>query len=182
MPVFPQARDQELPGDTLSRKSVRAFLYGVFFIPATIAGYIWLPQIWNPIMHMEGASFFLSSTLLGGVMAAFPVLGVAMMLLSLWWAVEARFSPRQTPKGHDKLVIGLGLLVSYGPAIGFAITVIHALMVGKVHFSNPPRDYLRATDPQAYWEGLGFMVMAGSVLGFMVTRYWQAKLGKKTAE
>lgn len=181
MPVLPSARPDELPGDHLARKARRTALYALILTPTAFAVFWWLPTIWNPIQGMTGPALYLASMALGAALAAFPVLAAVTWLLALYWAVEARHAPRQQPAATDRLILALGMLVSYAPGVGFYITVVHALMTGRVHFSNPPRDYYLDSDPAAYWEGVGFMAMAGTVLVFMVTRYWQAKRRQRHA-
>ena len=41
---------------------------------------------------------------------------------------------------------------------------------------RPPRDYFLATDPIAFWQGVGFWLIIAALAGFLAWRYWQPKL------
>ena len=50
-----------------------------------------------------------------------------------------------------------------------------ALASGRIHFVRPPRDYFLATDPIAFWQGVGFWLIMGSLFAFLAWRYWRGK-------
>ena len=43
-------------------------------------------------------------------------------------------------------------------------------------FRGTARDYFLATDPIAFWQGVGFWLIIAALAGFLAWRYWQPKL------
>jgi len=76
----------------------------------------------------------------------------------------------------DRVIVGAGLLVWFMPALAAIAQAVRALTTGRIHFVRPPRDYLLATDPIAFWQGVGFWLIIAGLAGFLAWRYWQPKL------
>jgi len=76
----------------------------------------------------------------------------------------------------DRVIVGAGLLVWFMPALAAIAQAVRALTTGRIHFVRPPRDYLLATDPIAFWQGVGFWLIIAALAGFLAWRYWQPKL------
>ncbi|THF58062.1 hypothetical protein [Pseudothauera rhizosphaerae] len=183
MPLFPHPRASELPGDFARRVAAYAL---VAFLLGT-AGSAWLfirlPEIWARVMPLEGASFMFAATALGGVMAVLPVIAAVGFVLALWCGVESVYRPRrQASPFADRAIVSLGLLVWFAPAAAAIASAIRALASGRVHFVRPPRDYFLATDPVAFWEGVGFWLIMAGLFAFLAWRYWRGKLLPKADE
>ena len=59
---------------------------------------------------------------------------------------------------------------------------VQALATGRISFVRPPREYLLATDPIAYWQGIGFWLIMAVLFSFLAWRYWRGKLFPEAAE
>jgi hypothetical protein len=179
MPLFPQPRATELPGDF----SRRVALYALIACLIGLAGSAWLfirlPEIWARVMPLEGAPFMLAATALGAVMAIMPVVAVVGFVVALWTGVDSVYRPRQQPSPLvDRVIVGLGLLIWFAPTLGGVGAAINAIATGRIHFVRPPRDYFLATDPTAFWQGVGFWLIMSALFAFLAWRYWRGKLLK----
>lgn len=166
-----------LPGDLLRRRATRALLVGLLALPPTVWLFQTVPELWAGILTLDGRSFMLWALLIGLGMAIGPLLAVGGLLLALWWGVDAVYKPRSraTPL-TDRIIIVLALCIWSLPTLGFLGQAVWALYSGRVHFVRPPRDYFLATDPVAYWQGVGFWLIMGAIIGFLSWRYWQPRL------
>ena len=119
---------------------------------------------------------------LGTVLALTPLVAGVGFLLAIWYGVESVYLPRRNPSPLiDKGIIASGLLVWFSPALAAAASIVMGLVQGRVHFTRPPRDYFLATDPIAFWEGIGFWLIMGTLFALLAWRYWRNKLLKKEA-
>ncbi|MBC9071503.1 hypothetical protein IAI53_05960 [Thauera sp. CAU 1555] len=177
MPLFPKPRATELPGDFSRRVATYALLAFLIGLAASAWLFIRLPEIWAQVMPLEGASFMLAATALGAVMAVMPVVAAAGFVVALWSGVDSVYRPRRQPSPLlDRVIVGLGLLIWFAPALGGVGAAINAIATGRVHFVRPPRDYFLATDPTAFWQGVGFWLIMSALFAFLAWRYWRGKL------
>ncbi|MBL8447272.1 MAG: hypothetical protein JNJ44_07645 [Zoogloeaceae bacterium] len=136
-----------------------------------------LAQLWREIEPLEGLAFLSSATLLGGALAIAPLTAAASLLLCVWHGVESVFLPRSHPTPTlDNLIVAGGMLVWFSPCLAALGAGAMALVTGRIHFSRPPRDYFLATDPIAFWQGVGFWIIVAASFGYVAWRYWQGKL------
>lgn len=136
-----------------------------------------LPAIWPHVEALDGWVFLLAATLLGGALALAPLAALIGFAGALWFGVESVYRPRRQPSaGLDRLIVGLGLVVWFSPALACLAIVGRALQQGRVHFVRPPRDYFLATDPIAFWQSIGFWLIMAAVSGFLAWNYWRNKL------
>ncbi len=179
MPFLPRLRAGELPGDFARRLAAYALIALLLGLAGSSWLFIRLPEIWARVMPLEGATFMIGATLLGAVMAVLPVVAAVGFVLALWYGVESVYRPRSraTPLA-DRLIVGLGLLVWFAPALAAGGAAVSAVATGRVHFVRPPRDYFLATDPTAFWQGVGFWLIMGGLFAFLAWRYWRGKLLK----
>ena len=177
MPLLPQPREHELPGDYARRCAAYALLALLFGVATSTWLFLRLPEIWAQVMPLEGATFMLTATLLGGVMAVLPIVAVVGFILSLWYGVESVYRPRarSTPLA-DRIIVALGLLVWFAPALAAVGAAVQAVLSGRIHFVRPPRDYFLATDPTAFWQGVGFWLIMAGLFAFLASRYWAPRL------
>src|SRR5574337_1247866 len=104
------------------------------------------------------------------------------LLMALWYGVESVYQPRRRPSpGVDKAIVGLGLTAWLGPSLALLAAAGRAIATGSIHFTTPPRDYVLATDPIAFWQGVGFWLILAAGLGFGAWRYWRPKLTARAA-
>jgi hypothetical protein len=180
MPLF-RLPENASPGDRARRRG--AFCLLLALVSTSLATWLFLSigKLWPRIEPLEGMAFTLGAVVFGAALAIAPVVAVSGWLLALWFGVESVYLPRQhaTPI-IDRVIVGAGLVAWFLPALGFLATAIHALVSGRVHFVQPPRDYLRAVDPIAYWQGVGFLLITAAVFAWLAWRYWQGKL-RRTA-
>ncbi|THF67467.1 hypothetical protein E6C76_03630 [Pseudothauera nasutitermitis] len=177
MSFLPQPRSTELMGDFARRLAAYALIALLFGVAGSAWIFIRLPEIWARVMPLEGATFMFAATALGAVMAVLPVIAAAGFILALWYGVESVYRPRSTETPlTDRVIVGLGLLIWFTPALAAVASAAIALASGRVHFVRPPRDYFLATDPTAFWQGVGFWLIMAGLLAFLAWRYWRGKL------
>ncbi len=179
MPFLPQRLDGEADGDLLRR---RARFTGILFL-AFLASAIWLfarsEPIWLRIMPLEGGLFLIASALFGGLLASTPVLALVFLLMTVWYGVESVFRQRarHTPL-LDMGIIAGGALVWFSPGIALAVGAARAVLTGSIAFSRPQRVYFLESDPIAFWQSIGFMLIVAAALSYPALHYWRAKYAK----
>ena len=165
------------PGDRARRKALFGLLVGLVALPASWLLFSQLERLWPEIVRMEGIAFMAAATLLGGAMAVGPLAAAIGLLLAIWFGVDSVYKPRSRPSPLlDRMIVGAGLLVWFTPALAAFAIIGQALASGRIHFVRPPRDYFLATDPIAFWQGVGFWLIMGGLFAFLAWRYWQGKL------
>ena len=171
------ARSALLPGDLDRRRALFALLVCVVALPASWLLFSQLERLWPEIVRLEGLSFLAATTLIGGSMAIGPLAAAIGLVVSVWFGVRSvyRARSRKTPL-LDRVIVGAGLLVWFAPALAAIAQALRALLSGRIHFVRPPRDYFLATDPIAFWQGVGFWLIIAALAGFLAWRYWQPKL------
>ena len=169
-----------LPGDASRRRARNALLLFVVALPLSIWLFGAAEVLWTGIMPLEGATFMGAATAFGAALALAPLLCLIGFLVALWCGVESVYQARdkRTP-ALDKLIVGLGFLIWFLPAVATLATIVDALLKGRVHFPSPSRDYFLATDPIPYWQGIGFLILATGLFAFLAWRYWRPKLQRK---
>lgn len=170
------------PGDQMRRRGTAALLFLLVALPASYWLFASLADLWAHVEPLEGAPFMLAATLLGAALAIAPLTALVGFILSIWYGVESVYMPRSRPTPLlDRMITGVGLLVWFAPTLASAGLAARALIEGRVHFVRPPRDYFLATDPIAFWQGLGFWLIMGSLFAFLAWRYWRGKLLRQPA-
>ncbi|MFP5401753.1 MAG: hypothetical protein ACLGH1_07380 [Gammaproteobacteria bacterium] len=170
------------PGDRARRKALFGLLVGLVALPASWLLFSQLERLWPEIVRMEGIAFMAAATLLGGAMAVGPLAAAIGLLLAIWFGVDSVYKPRSRPSPLlDRMIVGAGLLVWFTPALAAFAIIGQALASGRIHFVRPPRDYFLATDPIAFWQGVGFWLIMGGLFAFLAWRYWRGKLFPRSA-
>lgn len=166
-----------LPGDQARRRALFSLLVCLVALPASILLFTQLDTLWPEIVRMQGLPFMAAATLLGAAMAIGPLAAGIGFLLAVWHGVKSVYSARSraTPL-LDRVIVTGGVLVWFAPALVAVAQAVVALSTGRIHFVRPPRDYLLATDPIAYWQGVGFWLIMAALFGFLAWRYWRPKL------
>jgi len=181
MSIFSPLPENAAQGDRARRFGILCLLLALVTTPITILLFFNLEPLWINIFPLEGIAYVLAAALFGAILACAPVVSVAGWLLALWFGVESVFMPRErrTPT-IDIIIIGVGLVAWFSPALGFLVSALRAIFSGHVHFAGPSRDYLLADDPIAYWQGIGFLLIAAGLFAWLAWRYWQGKLRRKS--
>lgn len=169
-----------LAGDFARYRATRLLLGAIVATALSIWLFSDLGHLWGIFVHpyeTRPQQLIIASFLFGTVVAVVPVAATVCWLLTLWFGVESVYRPRRSPSPRtDRVIVGLGVLAWFAPALGFLATAIGALVTGRVHFVRPARDYLLAEDPIAYGEGLGFLFIMSVIFAWAAWRYWQGKL------
>ncbi len=164
-------------GDIARHRATLALLVFLLALPLSWWLFTRLETIWALVLPLEGMPFMLAATLLGAVLAITPLAAAIGFLLSVWFGVESVYLPRtRAPSAIDRVIVAGGLLVWFSPTLGALAAAARALAEGRIHFVRPPRDYFLATDPIAFWQGIGFWLIMAAVSGFLSWRYWRGKL------
>jgi len=176
---FPIRRPDELEGDFRRRQAFRALIAFLIVLPLTLAAFRNLGPIWQHIEPLEGFALILTTTLLGAVLAASPLITVVAGLIAVWHGVESIERPRScaTPL-LDRLIIAAGLLVWFAPTLGLLGMAARAIATGSIAFRRPAREYLLATDPIAFWQSVGFMLIVGAAVAWPAVHYWRGKFAR----
>ncbi|WP_454435872.1 hypothetical protein [Thauera mechernichensis] len=171
------AQDAVLAGDRSRRRALFCLLLCLVALPASWLIFSELDRLWPEIATLEGPTFMAATTLLGAAMALGPLAAAIGFLLAVWFGVDSVYQPRRHPSpALDRFIVGAGLFVWFAPAATAAAMAIQAVLRGRIHFVRPPRDYLLATDPIAFWQGVGFWLIMGALFAFLAWRYWRPRL------
>lgn len=173
---FPNRRPEELEGDFRRRQAFRALLVFLIALPLTIAAFLNVGPVWQHIEPLEGFVFTVAATLLGAVLAGSPLITVAAGLLAIWHGVESVERPRSraTPL-LDRVILAMGLLVWFAPALGLLGMIARAIANGSIAFRRPAREYVMATDPIAFWQSMGFILIVAVCVAYPAWHYWRRK-------
>ena len=176
-PVSPAPSTAPLPGDLARRRALMSLLVSLVALPASWLLFSQLERLWPGIVRMEGITFMAAATLLGAAMAIGPLTAAIGFVLAIWFGVDNVYKPRSRSSPLlDRTIVATGLVVWFMPALAALVIVGQALASGRIHFVRPPRDYFLATDPIAFWQGVGFWLIMGGLFAFLAWRYWQGKL------
>ncbi|ENO90006.1 hypothetical protein [Thauera linaloolentis] len=178
MPSSSPATPAGLPGDIARRRAKLGLLVLAIALPLSWWLFSRLEPIWDRIMPLEGLPFMGAATLLGAALAIAPLAAGIGFLLAVWFGVDSVYLPRRAAHGPllDRLIVALAMVVWFSPTL-FAIAAAgRGLYEGRIHFVRPPRDYLLATDPIAFWQGVGFWLIMAGLFGFLAWRYWRPRL------
>jgi hypothetical protein len=166
-----------LPGDIARRRAKLGLFVFIAALPVSWWLFSRLAPIWDRVMPLEGLPFMGAATLLGAALAIAPLAAGIGFLLAVWFGVDSVYLPRRDARGLlDKLIVGFSLVVWFSPALLAAAAAGRGLYEGRIHFVRPPRDYFLATDPIAFWQGVGFWLIMAGLFGFLAWRYWQPRL------
>lgn len=170
----------ETEGDFRRRKAVRASCVFFMLFPLTLALYIFGGHLWAIIASSEGFLFWLGALGLGLVIAFLPFVALAAGWWAIWNGVESVWLPRSRKTPFiDRLLIVVAFLVFFSPALAFCSMALQAVMSGAVSFRRPvAHEYLLATDPTAFWQGVGFLLIVAGVLAYPAVQYWKSRLAQ----
>lgn len=176
---FPKPRTGEPEGDFRRRQAFRALTVFLVALPLTLLAFRNVGPVWQHVEPLEGLAFAAGSTLLGLVLAASPLITATAGLLAVWHGVESLERPRSrvTPL-LDRLIIVIGLLVWFAPALALFGMAARAVATGAIAFRRPAREYLLATDPIAFWQSVGFIVIVAVCVAYPAWQYWRRKFAK----
>ena len=156
------------------RRALFSLLVSLVALPASWLLFSQLERLWPEIVRMEGITFMAAATLLGGAMAIGPLTAAIAFVLAIWFGVDSVYKPRRAASPLlDRAIVATGLVVWFMPALAALVVVGQALASGRIHFVRPPRDYFLATDPIAFWQGVGFWLIMGGLFAFLAWRYWR---------
>ncbi len=180
MPLLPQRRDTEPDGDFARRRARFVLQLFALLLPISVWLFARLDRIWFSIMPLEAMPFLLAASLLGAVLAITPVATVVALLLAVWYGVESIHLARSRPTPvTDRLIVAGGLIVWFSPTIALAAAALRAILAGSISFSRPQREYLLATDPIAFWQSIGFLLIVAAALAYPAWHYWRDRLGRQ---
>ncbi|WP_341649995.1 hypothetical protein [Thauera humireducens] len=170
-------RQGALKGDIARRRAGLGLLVFLVALPVSWWLFSRLEPIWTEIMPLEGVAFMAAATLLGAALAIAPLAAGIGFLLAIWFGVDSVYQPRTRGCALlDRIIIAAGLVVWFAPVLVALGSAGRALYEGRVHFVRPPRDYFLATDPIAFWQGVGFWLIMAGLFGFLAWRYWRPRL------
>lgn len=163
-------------GDLLLRKSRRWALIALLALLLTLPCVLFMKPLWAQLITLGSTSFMLAAGLWGLILAGGPVLFLAAALSALFLRVEARFAPCRTRRPFgDALAVGLGLILSFLPALAALYPPLKALLTGYIGFRGLGQQYPLATDPYGFWQAVAFWLMGALALAFLAGFYWRSK-------
>lgn len=179
MSFLPQRHDDELDGDFMRRRARFTVMLFLVLLPVTLWLFARVEPIWLRIVPLEGGIFLIASALLGTVLAITPILTLASLLMAVWYGVESVYRARtRSAPLFDRLIVAVGLLVWFSPALALAAGALRAVLAGSISFTRPQRQYLLATDPIAFWQSIGFLMIVALALAYPAWHYWRGKFGR----
>jgi uncharacterized membrane protein YidH (DUF202 family) len=177
---FLTRRTDEIEGDFRRRQAFRALIVFLIVLPLTITAFRQLGFLWQYIDPLEGFALTLATTLLGLVLAGFPLIALCAGVMAVWHGVESVERPRSraTPL-LDRVILAVGLLVWFAPALGLLGMIARAIATGSIAFRRPAREYVMATDPIAFWQSMGFILIVAVCLAYPAWHYWRRKFAAR---
>lgn len=170
-------RPDELRGDHLRRKALRAALMAALAALLCLPLYLSLGHIWQVVARQGGLIFILSAMGFGLLMVLPPFLSIGFALFALFCRIESSFAPRLRvrPRG-DRLSIVAGLLLTIAPALAACYPPIHAILSGSIRYKFPATAIARELDPLGFWQGVAFWFMGAATLFIAAMIYWWPRL------
>ncbi len=180
MPLLPARRDDESAGDFTRRRARFALLAFLVALPAALWLFARAEALWRVIAPLEGGPFLLAATAFGGALAIAPIAALVALLIAVWFGVESIGQPRSRAAPlADRAIVAAGLLVWFAPALALVAAAVRAVLTGSIAFSRPAREYLLATDPIAFWQGVGFLLIVAAALAYPAWHYWAKRLRRR---
>ncbi len=175
--------NNNLLGNIARRKARLALLLLLVCLTLSTALFLKTQSIVDHLLRLPDGLYSLGAAFLGLLMALLPVGGVAALLAAVFYSVNGIYLPHnpQTPI-RDKLVLSVCIFIWFIPALSMLGVIINALWRGRVHFSQPSRDYFWATDPIPFLQALGFLGMGMVFFAFLAWKYWQPRLFPKASK
>lgn len=181
MPLLPRRRDGEIDGDFARRRAFFVFLVFLTLLPASVWLFARIDPIWSFVVRFDGGAFIAAAALLGAVLAVLPVATVVALLMTVWYGVESVYLERsRSTVLLDRLIVAAGILVWFSPAIALLGSALRAVLSGSISFSRPPREYLLTTDPIAFWQSVGFLLIVAAAVAYPAWHYWRGKLMRRS--
>ncbi len=167
---------QPLAGDLALRRAVKLALWCLALLVANVLAFSNL-ALWRFIEPLNGAAFYFAAIGFGLVLAALPVLATLCFCGALWQAGNSVALPKVQPTpALDRRLAALLCGVWFLPVLFALLFAGYSLAGGAVRFPHPKREYVLATDPIAFWESFGFVLIAGAVWAWAAWRYCQWRL------
>lgn len=168
----------ETEGDFRRRKATRALCVFLILLPLTVALYIFGGHLWASIAASEGGWFWFGAVGLGVAIAFLPFVTLAAGWMAIWNGVESVWRPRSRKTPFiDRLLLAIAFVVFFSPALAFGGMALQAVVSGAISFRRPvAHEYLLATDPIAFWQGVGFLLIVAAVLAYPAVQYWKSRL------
>lgn len=181
MYFLPQRRTAEPDGDFARRRARFVLLMFMVLLPISIWLFARLEQIWFLVLPLQGGVFLIAAALLGTVLAVTPIATLVFLLMAVWYGVESITleRSRSTPL-LDRVIIGVGLVTWFAPALAIASKALSAILAGSISFTRPQREYLLASDPIAFWQSIGFLLIVAAALAYPSWHYWRGKFAQIT--
>ncbi|MBQ5459027.1 MAG: hypothetical protein IIT59_00780 [Rhodocyclaceae bacterium] len=167
---------QPLAGDFARQRAVKLALWCLALLLTNVLALSNL-ALWRFIEPLNGAAFYFAAIGFGLVLAALPVLATLCFCGALWQAGNSVALPKVQPTpALDRRLAVLLCGVWFLPVLFALLFAGHSLAGGAVRFPHPKREYVLATDPIAFWESFGFVLIAGGVWAWVAWRYCQWRL------
>lgn len=149
-----------LRGDSLRLRARRwAWIALAGWLPALLCLAFFKP-LWAALASLAPLPFMAAAALAVLLLIVAPLLGLGAGFAAIFLHVEAICAPRaQQHPLRDRLILALGLLVSFTPAVAAAAPAVHALLQAPGHSWTTPLLWL----------------LAALVLAALAAGYWRAK-------
>ena len=166
----------ELPavdGDRTRRRALHALLLSCALTLFSLVLIKSIGPLWMKVQALDGANFMLVATLFGAALGLAPVGAVAALVVAVVRGVASIEQPRRTATpALDRLLVGAGLLLWFAPSLALLGWAIGAIGRGSLRFARSA-EYLLATDPIPFWQGIGYLLIVAAALAYPGWVYWR---------
>ena len=169
-----------LAGDLSRRRALRFLLLAIVATAVSVWLFRNVGDIWYRFVEPKPSAILdPKSVLFGLALAIAPIFAGVGWLVSFWSGVGSVYQPRsKTTPLTDRVLVGIGVFIWFLPSVALLASGIYALFTGSV---SPPRakmTYVLATDPIAFWQGVGFFFIVGGLCAWGAWQFWKGKLKK----
>lgn len=162
--------------EQLELKSKRWAMLALAALIPTVPCFAFIAPIWQFVVSLGTVAFMFAALGLGLLLAAGPVAVVVCCLTALFLRVESCFTEAKVSRSKlDWLIISIGMLVSFAPAMGILVVPIRAILTGYIAFRGPGQQYAIGEDPYGFWQAVSFWLMGAASLAFLSAVYWRSR-------
>ena len=167
-------------GDRTRRRALHTLLLSCALTLLSLALVKNIGPLWMKVQALDGASFMLIAMLFGTVLGLAPVGAVAALVVAVVRGVASIDQLRRTASPVlDRLLVGAGLLLWFAPSLALLGWASAAIARGSLRFARSA-DYVLATDPIPFLQGIGYLLIVAAALAYPGWVYWRKWFARRS--